>query len=83
VLNPSIFASYFSSSRVSTEAISVAKKFAALNNYFINTNQELLGLSVCNLVGAAFGAFPVTGSLTRTAVKYHVCSHLFFDKLYI
>jgi SulP family sulfate permease len=52
------------------EAISVAKKFAALRNYFISTNQELLGLSLCNMIGAAFGAFPVTGSLTRTAVKY-------------
>lgn len=52
------------------EAISVAKKFAALRNYFISTNQELLGLSLCNMIGAVFGAFPVTGSLTRTAVKY-------------
>jgi SulP family sulfate permease len=53
------------------EAISVAKKFAAMNNYYIRTNQEMFGLAINNLISGCFHAYPVTGSLTRTAVQYH------------
>ena len=36
----------------------------------INTNQELLGLGAANVASALSGGFPVTGSISRSAVHY-------------
>ena len=36
----------------------------------INTNQELLGLGAANVASALSGGFPVTGSISRSAVNY-------------
>ena len=36
----------------------------------INGNQELLGLGAANLASAVSGGFPVTGSISRSAVNY-------------
>lgn len=36
----------------------------------INTNQELLGLGAANVACALSGGFPVTGSISRSAVNY-------------
>jgi sulfate permease, SulP family len=36
----------------------------------INSNQELLGLGAANLASAFSGSFPVTGSISRSAVNY-------------
>lgn len=51
------------------EHIAIAKSFGRLNNYKINPNQELLAIGVTNLVGPCFGAYPATGSFSRTAIK--------------
>ncbi|ELR21794.1 inorganic anion transporter, sulfate permease (SulP) subfamily protein [Acanthamoeba castellanii str. Neff] len=56
------------------ESISVAKQFAAKRQYHISVGQELLALGVCNLGGAFFQAFPVTGSLSRSAVNFQAGS---------
>ena len=51
------------------ESIAVAKAFARRNGYEVDANQELIGLGAANLGGALFGAYPVTGGFSRTAVN--------------
>ncbi|MET3683800.1 SulP family sulfate permease [Alkalibacillus flavidus] len=52
------------------ESVAVAKKVASKEGYKINSNQELNGLGVANIIGSFFSAFPVTGGFSRTAVNY-------------
>jgi sodium-independent sulfate anion transporter 11 len=40
-----------------------------LNGYKIDPNQELIAIGVTNTVGACFGAYPATGSFSRSALK--------------
>ena len=51
------------------EHISIAKSFGRVNNYVINPSQELLGIGITNIFGPFFGAYPATGSFSRTAIK--------------
>jgi len=43
--------------------------FGRLNGYKIDPNQELIAMGVTNTVGTCFGAYPATGSFSRTALK--------------
>lgn len=43
--------------------------FGRINNYKIDPNQELVAIGVTNTVGTAFGAYPATGSFSRSALK--------------
>ena len=49
---------------------SSAHALAQRRNERIHTNHELLGLGAANLVSAISGSFPVTGSISRSAVNY-------------
>ena len=51
------------------EHISIAKSFGRVNNYQINPSQELVAIGVSNLLGPFVGAYPATGSFSRTAIK--------------
>ncbi|KAJ2865139.1 hypothetical protein FB639_005139, partial [Coemansia asiatica] len=51
------------------EHISISKSFGRINNYTINPNQELIAIGVTNIFGPFFGAYPATGSFSRTAIK--------------
>ncbi|KAJ7489929.1 sulfate transporter family-domain-containing protein [Mycena galericulata] len=51
------------------EHIAIAKSFGRLNGYTINPNQELIAIGVTNTVGSCFGAYPATGSFSRSALK--------------
>ncbi|KAH9826247.1 sulfate permease 2-like [Teratosphaeria destructans] len=51
------------------EHISIAKSFGRVNNYVINPSQELVAIGVTNLLGPFLGAYPATGSFSRTAIK--------------
>ncbi len=51
------------------ESISVAKAFARQGRYEVDPNQELVALGAANLGGSFFGAYPVTGGFSRTAVN--------------
>jgi len=52
------------------ESISVAKLIAAKEKYKIDSNQELKGLGLANIVASFFSAYPVTGGFSRTAVNH-------------
>ncbi|KAH0544472.1 hypothetical protein FGG08_001369 [Glutinoglossum americanum] len=51
------------------EHIAIAKSFGRVNNYTINPSQELIAIGVTNLLGPFLGAYPATGSFSRTAIK--------------
>jgi len=51
------------------ESVSVSKSIAARKGYEIDANQELRGLGLANVAGSFFGAYPVTGGFSRTAVN--------------
>ncbi|KAJ3908432.1 sulfate transporter family-domain-containing protein [Lentinula edodes] len=51
------------------EHIAISKSFGRVNNYKINPNQELIAIGVTNTIGSCFGAYPATGSFSRSALK--------------
>ncbi|KPV77501.1 uncharacterized protein RHOBADRAFT_24017 [Rhodotorula graminis WP1] len=51
------------------EHIAISKSFGRVNNYKIDPNQELVAIGVNNLVSVFFGAYPSTGSFSRSAIK--------------
>jgi len=51
------------------EAGAVAKAMARKHGTRLQPNQELKALGLANLAGSFFGAYPVTGGLSRTAVN--------------
>lgn len=51
------------------EHIAISKSFGRLNNYTIDPSQELVAIGVTNLLAPFLGAYPATGSFSRTAIK--------------
>lgn len=51
------------------EHIAISKSFGRINNYTIDPSQELVAIGVSNLLGPFLGAYPATGSFSRTAIK--------------
>ena len=51
------------------EHIAISKSFGRINNYVINPSQELVAVGFTNLFGPFLGAYPATGSFSRTAIK--------------
>ncbi|WPH02372.1 Hypothetical protein R9X50_00523500 [Acrodontium crateriforme] len=51
------------------EHVSIAKSFGRVNNYSIDPSQEMVAIGVTNLLGPFLGAYPATGSFSRTAIK--------------
>src|ERR1700753_2675324 len=51
------------------EHIAISKSFGRVNNYIINPSQELVAMGVTNILGPFLGAYPATGSFSRTAIK--------------
>ncbi|KAI9279449.1 sulfate transporter family-domain-containing protein [Umbelopsis sp. AD052] len=51
------------------EHVAIAKSFGRINDYKINPNQEIIAIGVTNIIGSFFGAYPNTGSFSRTAIK--------------
>jgi solute carrier family 26 (sodium-independent sulfate anion transporter), member 11 len=74
IVNKHIINSFASSIPVTVivmliEHIAIAKSFGRVNNYTINPSQELVAIGVTNLLGPFLGAYPATGSFSRTAIK--------------
>ncbi|KAI9348982.1 sulfate transporter family-domain-containing protein [Zopfochytrium polystomum] len=51
------------------EHIAVAKSYGRINGYNPDVNQEIVAIGVSNFVGAFLGAYPATGSFSRSAIK--------------
>lgn len=53
-----------------TQSIALAKAMVRRNpDYKLDSNQELFGIGLANMVGSVFHAYPVAGSFSRTAVN--------------
>ena len=58
------------------ESIAVAKAIQAKHkDYKVVPNQELLALGISNIGGSLWGAYPVTGGFSRTAVNDQAGAH--------
>jgi sodium-independent sulfate anion transporter 11 len=51
------------------EHVAISKSFGRVNNYNIDPSQEMVAIGVTNLLGSFFGAYPSTGSFSRTAIQ--------------
>lgn len=51
------------------EHIAISKSFGRINNYIIDPSQELVAVGFTNVIGPFLGAYPATGSFSRTAIK--------------
>jgi len=51
------------------EAIAIAKAMAAKTRQRLDTNQELVGQGLSNIVAGLFSGYPVSGSFSRSAVN--------------
>ncbi|KAI8086065.1 sulfate transporter family-domain-containing protein [Halteromyces radiatus] len=51
------------------EHVAIAKSFGRINNYTINPDQEIIAIGFTNIWASFFGAYPSTGSFSRTAIK--------------
>ncbi|GAA6031134.1 hypothetical protein JCM8097_004020 [Rhodosporidiobolus ruineniae] len=51
------------------EHIAISKSFGRVNNYKIDPNQELVAIGINNIFSSFFGAYPSTGSFSRSAIK--------------
>ncbi|KAJ6167998.1 sulfate anion transporter [Penicillium chrysogenum] len=51
------------------EHIAVSKSFGRVNNYTIDPSQELIAIGITNLFGPFIGAYPATGSFSRSAIQ--------------
>ncbi|KAJ3133814.1 hypothetical protein HK100_004067, partial [Physocladia obscura] len=51
------------------EHIAVVKTYGRVNGYTPNANQEIVAMGLANTFGSLIGAFPATGSFSRSAIK--------------
>ncbi len=51
------------------EAIAIAKAMAAQTRQRLDTNQELVGQGLSNIISGMFSGYPVSGSFSRSAVN--------------
>lgn len=58
------------------EHIAIAKAFGRVNHYTIDNSQEMVAIGLTNVLGPFLGAYPTTGSFSRTAInsKAGVCT---------
>ncbi|KAH7520640.1 hypothetical protein FEM48_Zijuj08G0166400 [Ziziphus jujuba var. spinosa] len=53
-----------------TEAIAVGRSFAAMKNYQLDGNKEMVAMGFMNIIGSFTSCYVATGSFSRTAVNY-------------
>ncbi|CAN8246858.1 unnamed protein product [Cochlearia groenlandica] len=58
-----------------TEAVAIARTFAAMKDYQIDGNKEMIALGSMNIVGSLTSCYITTGSFSRSAVNYMAGCH--------
>ncbi|XP_050264437.1 sulfate transporter 1.3-like isoform X2 [Quercus robur] len=53
-----------------TEAVAIGRTFAAMKDYQIDGNKEMVALGAMNVVGSMTSCYVATGSFSRSAVNY-------------
>ncbi|KAH9714526.1 putative sulfate transporter 3.4 [Citrus sinensis] len=54
-----------------TEGIAVGRTFAALKNYQVDGNKEMMAIGFMNIAGSCTSCYVTTGSFSRSAVNYN------------
>ncbi|XP_044487268.1 probable sulfate transporter 3.4 [Mangifera indica] len=54
-----------------TEGIAVGRTFAALKNYQVDGNKEMMAIGFMNMAGSCTSCYVTTGSFSRSAVNYN------------
>lgn len=54
-----------------TEGIAVGRTFAALRNYQVDGNKEMMAIGLMNMAGSCSSCYVTTGSFSRSAVNYN------------
>ncbi|XP_076947301.1 putative sulfate transporter 3.3 [Bidens hawaiensis] len=54
-----------------TEGIAVGRTFAALKNYQVDGNKEMIAIGVMNVVGSTTSCYITTGAFSRSAVNHN------------
>jgi SulP family sulfate permease len=63
------------------EAIAIAKAMAAQTRQRLDTNQELVGQGLSNVVSGLFSGYPVSGSFSRSAVNINAGARTGFSSV--
>ncbi|KAK1308506.1 Sulfate transporter 1.2 [Acorus calamus] len=58
-----------------TEAVAIGRTFAAMKDYQIDGNKEMVALGVMNVIGSMTSCYIATGSFSRSAVNYMAGCH--------
>ncbi|KAL2608192.1 hypothetical protein R1flu_026765 [Riccia fluitans] len=58
-----------------TEAVAIGRTFAALKDYHIDGNKEMIALGTMNIAGSWTSCYIATGSFSRSAVNYQAGVH--------
>ncbi|KAI3410269.1 STAS domain-containing protein [Psidium guajava] len=54
-----------------TEGIAVGRTFAALKNYQVDGNKEMIAIGIMNIVGSSTSCYVTTGAFSRSAVNHN------------
>ncbi|KAJ8756174.1 hypothetical protein K2173_024721 [Erythroxylum novogranatense] len=54
-----------------TEGIAVGRTFAALKNYQVDGNKEMISIGLMNIAGSCSSCYVATGSFSRSAVNFN------------
>ncbi|KAL2608193.1 hypothetical protein R1flu_026766 [Riccia fluitans] len=58
-----------------TEAVAIGRTFAALKDYHIDGNKEMIAIGTMNIAGSWTSCYIATGSFSRSAVNYQAGVH--------
>ncbi len=64
------------------ESTSVSRSIAASSGQRLSVNQEILGLSIGNLISSFVAAMPISGSPSRTALNYQMGAESRFSAIF-
>jgi SulP family sulfate permease len=64
------------------EAVSIAKKYAAIYNYKLDLNQDLAGYSLANLLSCMWGGVTPSGAFARTAMSAEIGARTSFANFF-
>ncbi|OIV96205.1 hypothetical protein TanjilG_14882 [Lupinus angustifolius] len=53
-----------------TEAVAIGRTFAAMKDYSLDGNKEMVALGTMNIIGSLTSCYVATGSFSRSAVNY-------------
>jgi sodium-independent sulfate anion transporter 11 len=60
------------------EHVAISKSFGRINDYTIDPNQEIVAIGFTNIWASFFGAYPSTGSFSRTGKFFFTISFTFY-----